>query len=228
MSALYVFLRHLSALLYPVRCPICNRVIGATDGFCNECADGLVKYSYNISIPKVKRFTAAFEYNDKISPAIFVMKDGIGGNAPYALGTVLAEKIKSDGIRADFIVPVPMYRENQRKRGFNQAELIATEVGRILGIKVRTDVVSKIRKTLPQKELTKAQRKVNLRGAFSVSDKSAVKNKRILIIDDVCTTGSTLSEIADILTECGVYEIYCACACKTSELKRGGNKNESR
>lgn len=197
------------------------------DGFCNECEDELVKYNYNLNMPKIKKFTAAFEYNDKIAPAIFIMKDGIGGNAPYALGTVLAERIKSVGINADFIVPVPMYRENQRKRGFNQAELIAKEVGRILDIEVRTDIVSKNRKTLPQKELTKKQRKINLQGAFSVADKSEVKNKSILVIDDVCTTGSTLSEIANLLTECGAENIFCACACKTPELKRG-DFNESR
>ena len=191
------------------------------DGFCDKCEDVLIKYNYNFNMPKIKKFIAAFEYNDKIAPAIFIMKDGIGGNAPYALGTALAERIKSTGIQADFIVPVPMYRENLRKRGFNQAELIAKEVGCILDIEVRTGIVLKNRKTLPQKELSKVQRKINLKGAFSVADKSEVKNKCILIIDDVCTTGSTLSEIADILTECGAESIFCACACKTPELKRG-------
>lgn len=224
MSALYVFLRHLTALIYPVRCPICNKVIGAMDSFCNECENELVKYNYNFSIPKIKKFIAAFEYNEKIAPAIFIMKDSICGNAPYALGTALAERIKSTSINVDFIVPVPMYRENLRKRGFNQSELIAKEVGRVLDIEVRTDIVSKNRKTLPQKELTKAQRKVNLKGAFSVADKSEVKNKCILIIDDVCTTGSTVSEIASLLTECGAESIFCACACKTPELKRGERK----
>ncbi len=212
-------------MLYPVRCPICNKVIGATDSFCNKCEDGLVRYNGSLIIPKSKGFIAAFEYNDKISPAIFIMKDGIGGNAPYALGTSIAERIKSANITADFIVPVPMYRENLRRRGYNQSELIAREVGRILDIEIRTDIVSKNRKTLPQKELTKAQRKVNLRGAFSVSDKKEVQNKRILIVDDVCTTGSTLSEIANLLTECGAESVFCACACKTPELKRGV-KNE--
>lgn len=224
MSALYVLLRHLTALLYPVRCPICSKVIGATDCFCDECTDELVRYNGTLRLPKADKFIAAYEYNDKISPAVFIMKDGICGNAPYALGTAIAERIKSAQISADFIVPVPMYRENQRKRGFNQAELISKEVGRILDIEVRTDIVSKNRKTLPQKELTKAQRKINLRGAFSVADKKEVQNKRIIIVDDVCTTGSTLSEITNLLADCGAESIYCACACKTPDLKRGVKK----
>lgn len=224
MSALYVFLRHLTALLYPVRCPICNKVIGAMDCFCNECEDVLVRYSGILKIPKAEKFIAAYEYNEKISPAVFIMKDGISGNAPYALGTALAERIKSAQISVDFIVPVPMYRENLYKRGFNQAELIAREIGRILDIEVRADIVLKNRKTLPQKELTKAQRKINLKGAFSVANKKKVQNKRILIVDDVCTTGSTLSEITNLLAEYDAKSIFCACACKTPELKRGVKK----
>lgn len=224
MSALYVFLRHLTALLYPVRCPICSKVIGATDSFCSKCENSLVRYKGSFRIPKSKNFVSAFEYNDKISPAVFIMKDGICGNAPYALGSALAERIKSADITADFIVPVPMYRENQRKRGFNQAELIAREIGRILDIEVRADIVFKNRKTLPQKELTKEQRKINLHGAFSIADKKEIQNKRIIIVDDVCTTGSTLSEIASLLAECGAESIFCACACKTPELKRGAKK----
>lgn len=224
MSALYVFLRHLTALLYPVRCPICSKVIGAMDSFCNECEDGLVRYNGILKMPKAEKFIAAYEYNEKISPAVFIMKDGISGNAPYALGTALAERIKSAQISVDFIVPVPMYRENLYKRGFNQAELIAREIGRILDIEVRADIVLKNRKTLPQKELTKAQRKINLKGAFSVVNKKEVQNKRILIVDDVCTTGSTLSEITNLLAEYDAKSIFCACACKTPELKRGVKK----
>ncbi len=215
MSALYVFLRHITALIYPVRCPVCNKIIGATDTFCDKCQSELVKYDSYFTIPQVKKSVAPYVYNDKISPAIFLMKDGIGGNAPYAFGKALAETIKSADIQVDFIVPVPIYSQDQCRRGYNQAELIAKETGRILKIKVRSDIVYKNRKTRPQKELTKSQRKINLKGAFSVNNKSEVADKRILIIDDICTTGSTVAEIADILTKCGADSIFCACACKT-------------
>lgn len=221
MSALYVFLRHFIALIYPTRCPICKKVIGAMEGFCNECSNELIKYNYNFKIPKVRKFVSAFEYNEKISPAIFTMKDSNYGNSPYAFGTVLSEIIKAEGINADFIVPVPLYNKNLRRRRYNHAESIAKEIGRTLNIKVNSNIVIKNRKTLAQKSLTKAERKINLKNAFSVTDKSEVKNKCILIVDDVCTTGSTLAEITNLLIDCGANEIYCACACKTPELKRG-------
>lgn len=220
-------LRHLTALIYPVRCPICNKIIGAEESFCNECENGLVKYSGKFRIPKVRKFTSAFEYNKKIAPAVFIMKDGIGGNAPYALGKAVAECIKSENMNADFIVPVPLFKEDLRKRGFNQAELIAEETGFLLDMNVMNNLVIKNRKTLAQKNLTKIQRQNNLKNAFSVTDKAAVKNKNILIIDDICTTGSTLSEITNLLLDSGASEIYCACVCKTPDLKRG-EINESR
>lgn len=215
-----LLLRHLTALIYPVRCPICSKVIGADESFCDECENELVKYTGNFRIPKAEKFISAFEYNNKIASAVFIMKDGISGNAPYALGKAVAERIKSEDMNIDFIVPVPMFGENLKKRGFNQAELIAKEVGYLLNISVFNDLITKNRKTLAQKNLTKIQRQNNLKNAFSVTDKTTVKNKNILIIDDVCTTGSTLSEITNLLLDSGASEIYCACACKTPDLKK--------
>ena len=226
MSALYVFLmnrlilRHLIALIYPVHCPICSKIIGVNESFCNECENELIKYTGDFIIPKAEKFISAFEYNNKIAPAVFIMKDGISGNAPYAFGKAISECIKQENMNIDFIIPVPMFRENLKKRGFNQAELIAKEVGFLLNISVFNYLIKKNRKTPAQKNLTKIQRQNNLKNAFSVTDKTAVKNKNILIIDDVCTTGSTLSEITNLLIDSGASEVYCACACKTSDLKK--------
>lgn len=229
MSALYVFLRHFAALVYPVRCPVCNEIISATDTFCDKCMSELVIYQDNFSIPKVKKFIAVFEYNQKISPAVFIMKNSICGNSPYAFGKFLSQRIKSENITADFIIPVPMYKTNLKQRGYNQAELIAKYIGRFLGIKVCCDVVIKNRKTPAQKNLTRLQRKTNLKDAFSITDISKVKNKRIIIVDDICTTGSTLSEITNLLIKSGVAEVYCVCACKTpNKPYKQGEKNESR
>ncbi|MDE6520678.1 MAG: double zinc ribbon domain-containing protein [Ruminococcus sp.] len=227
MSALYVFLRHLTALIYPARCPVCNKVIGAMDRFCDKCNSEFTEYHGNFKMQKVKKFIAVFEYNTKISPAVFLMKDGISGNAPYAFGSLIAERIKDEGINADLIVPVPMYKKDLKKRGYNQAELIAKEVGFFLETDVAGDIVVKNRQTQAQKNLTFVQRKENLKNAFSVTDTSKIKGKRIIIIDDICTTGSTLSEVANLLIDSGASEIYCACACKTPYIKRG-DKNESR
>ena len=220
-------LRELSALLYPVRCPVCNDFIFANDSFCPECAEKLVRYSGSFSIKGSAGSTAAFLYNEAISPAIMLMKDGIMGNAPYALGGELAVRIREAGMdSADLLIPVPLSRESLEERITNQSLCIAEEVGLRLGIPVCGTAVVKSAETLPQKELNKHQREVNLHGAFTVAEPEIIAGKTIILIDDVCTTGSTLAEVTDTLISAGAGKVYCACACKTPELQEDDETTE--
>ena len=212
----YSWKRHLLHLFFPTRCPICGCIIGAMDRFCTDCADKLNVYDDCLSIEGAESFTAAFRYDDTSKPAIFLLKRGVDGNAAYSLGGALADRIKADGIaeRIDVIVPAPMHRKDVKRRGFNQAALIAREVGRELGIPVDEKAVSKTRLTQAQKQLDRLSRTRNLRNAFS-ADPSALKNKRVLLIDDICTTGSTLREITSVIMKNGAASVRCACCCKT-------------
>lgn len=213
----YMLKKRLLALLYPVRCPICGKVIFPHEDFCNECRKDLPKYCGNFNIKGAEAFIAPFEYNAKIAPAILLMKNGIRGNAPYALGLAAAEHIKNHGIhrQSDMIIPTPLHPADKRKRGFNQSELIAKEIGRILNINVCTKCVEKVRITEPQKLLSKNERKNNLKDAFAVKAPEIIREKRILLIDDVCTTGSTLAELTRVLRQNGAAAVYCVCCCKT-------------
>ena len=217
--------RRLLSLIYPVRCPICGKIIFPHEDFCNECHSDLPKYCGNFSITGAEAFVAPFEYTDKISPAILLMKDGIKGNAPYALGHATAECIKNHGIhqQADIIIPTPLYSADKRKRGFNQSELIAKEVGRILNINVCTNCIEKVRITKSQKQLSKNERKNNLKDAFAVKSPELIQEKRIMLIDDVCTTGSTLAELTKTLRQTGASAVYCVCCCKTPIKKDDKN-----
>lgn len=208
-------IRSLAALIYPVRCPICGDVIGANDCFCPKCSEILVKFSGSYSVKGCAAATAAYEYHDNMSEAVMIMKRGIGGNAPFAFGAELAECIRRSGMTdAHMLVPVPMYQPELRKRGFNQSKLIADELSKRLSIPVCSDAVAKSYETLPQKTLGSSERKVNMHGAFSVTKPAAVAGKTIILVDDVCTTGSTLAEAAAVLLESGAARIYCACCCK--------------
>ncbi len=218
----YMLKKRLISLIFPARCPVCSEVIFPHEDFCEKCLDELTKYNDSFKIRGAKSFTAAFEYNEKISPAIILLKRGVKGNAPYALGTALAAVLKNSGISQDIdvIIPVPLYKSDKRERGFNQAELIAKEVGRITKTNVSTDIVEKIRKTNPQKTLKKRERKVNLKNAFDVKLSDKIKGKCILLVDDVCTTGSTLTEITELLRKSGAAEVHCAVCCKTPNIKK--------
>ncbi len=212
----YFLKRKILHLFFPNRCPVCQEIINADDRFCSECTDSLKIYNGSFEISGVDKFCACFEYDDSIKPAVFLIKDGICGNSAHAFGSYLAETIQNNDIlhKTDMIVPVPVSVKSMRKRGYNQTELIAETVRAKLGIPVCC-AVRKVRETEEQKKLDINGRMSNLKNAFKVCSPEKVKGKNILLIDDVCTTGSTFSEIALVLKESGAGEIFCASVCKT-------------
>ncbi len=225
MSALYVFLikyrriiNPVLHLLYPTRCPVCGDFIDCNMKFCKECESKLKLFSGDVYIPNADGFSAVYEYNENISPAIFLLKNGICGNAAYALGNSLAEKLISENISADMITFVPMYPKDRRKRSFNQSFLIAAETGAVMNIPVADDLIVKTRRTSEQKLLSGKERRVNLIDAFAPLNKEKIKNKNIILIDDICTTGSTLAEISSLLKANGASSVHCACCCKTKQI----------
>lgn len=213
MSALYVLLKKVLHLLYPTRCPVCGDYIGYEEGFCKLCESRFTAYKGKFRIKNADCFFAVYEYNDSISPAVILMKNGTSGNAPYAFAKSVFGIVKD--IKADLIIPVPMFIKDKRKRGYNQTELISRELSIMTGIPYDNSLVIKNRKTKAQKELGKKERMINLRDAFSVSDSSAIAGRRIILLDDVCTTGSTLSEISALLKTNGAEAVFCVSCCKT-------------
>lgn len=112
----------------------------------------------------------------------------------------------------DALIPVPIHPSKMRKRGFNQAALIADGVGRTYGIKVIDDVLKRKHKTYAQKHLDNRDRMSNLKGAF-YADAKKLDLKSVVIVDDIYTTGSTIDSCAEALLECGVEKVYFLCAC---------------
>ncbi|MEG0963692.1 MAG: ComF family protein, partial [Lachnospiraceae bacterium] len=110
----------------------------------------------------------------------------------------------------DGIVPIPIHKSKRRQRGYNQAELIAREIGRTMGIAVYPDLLIRVRKTKAQKELNEQERKKNLKKAF-IAKENKVQLSYILLVDDIYTTGSTMNEAANELKSTGVTGVYCIC-----------------
>lgn len=105
-----------------------------------------------------------------------------------------------------------MHKDTLRKRGYNQAELLARECARLLGIEY-ADLLVKTKKNKTQHSIKAAERAKNVIGVYSPINKNLIKGKRILIIDDIITTGSTLGECARILNKCKCGEICCCTLC---------------
>lgn len=113
--------------------------------------------------------------------------------------------------RPQALVPVPLHRRRRRRRGFNQAELLANEIGKIWGIPVIPDLVKRVHYTGYQKKLDPWGRKKNLEHAFAPgADPAALPAdfRRIMIIDDIYTTGNTVDQVAKILKSMGIQKVY--------------------
>ena len=108
----------------------------------------------------------------------------------------------------DFIlIPVPLEKRKLKWRGFNQAEEIGKELSKFLKISLLNNVLAKIKETPSQVELSDEERKENIKGVFLVKNGELIRNRKILLVDDIYTTGSTLEECAKVLKEAGAKEI---------------------
>ena len=99
----------------------------------------------------------------------------------------------------DIIIVVPISKKRQKERGYNQSELIAKEISKMLSIKIEKNIIKKLKNTPPQSSLNKEQRQENIRGVYKVFNIEKIENKNILIIDDIYTTGSTVNECSKML-----------------------------
>ena len=109
--------------------------------------------------------------------------------------------------KADFIVPVPLHPKRQKKRGFNQAQVIAQELAKLRGVEIVDDVLVKVKNAPPQTSLELEERAENVSGAFSVVNRKKIKRKIVILVDDVFTTGSTLNECSSVLKKSGVEDV---------------------
>lgn len=117
---------------------------------------------------------------------------------------------------ADLLLPVPLHRRRLQERGFNQALLLADFLSRSWDIPLSRNNLRRLRWTEPQITLTAAERAANVRGAFSVHDPAEVRGKRVLLVDDVYTTGSTVSECARVLMKEGAAAVYVITVARAS------------
>lgn len=115
-----------------------------------------------------------------------------------------------DLLEDDFqIVPVPIFAKRKKQRKYNHMELVANEFAKFSGYEVNFDLIKRVKDTKPQYKLNKAQRMLNLSHAFEVNQEKLIKDKKILIIDDICTTGSTFEEMIKEFNNVGIYDITC-------------------
>lgn len=200
-------------LLFPEKCLLCRKVLanGEID-LCRHCRCDNPAYTHRKSRPQfLDSFTAVWYYEEDIRSSLLRYK--FGGCRSYAPGygrllAMVLQKNYPDGF--DLITWVPVSRFRKWKRGYDQVELIARAAAGELGTEP-VALMKKIRHTRPQSSLREySQRKANVLGAYQVLNPAEVAGKRILLLDDILTTGATASECARILKTAGAAEVHCA------------------
>ncbi len=113
---------------------------------------------------------------------------------------------------ADALIPIPLHKSRLKSRGYNQAELIAAHLSRLTGIPLEKNLVKRVRKTVPQKQVDARERQNNLKKAFNIKP-NVVKLNKTILIDDIFTTGSTIDAVAKELKRRGVETVYFITLC---------------
>ncbi len=220
-------------ILYPGRCAICDEIEETGNGICPSCKNKVhvvgepaCKKCGKPLVDEREEFCVDCGKKQHVytqGKAVFVYEGGIrnsmyrfkyGNKREYAefYANAAAEKygVWLKKIKAEVLIPVPMYSRKKRLRGYNQAEVFARALGRKTGILVKEHFIKRVRNTTPQKELNESQRHSNLKNAFKLTT-DIVKYKKVVLVDDIYTTGSTMDEISKILKESGVENIYYIC-----------------
>ena len=225
----------LVSIFFPRRCPVCDEVIPYGKKICGICAEKVLyikepsckkcgkqledeRREYCGDCSRKRHYydqgKAIFSYQKAMKLSMYRFK--YSGRREYAdffaeeAVTMYGKWLVQRGI--EVIVPVPMYAAKKRSRGYNQAEVFARALGREVTLPVEGKLVVRTRNTMPQKSLNDRQRKDNLKGAFQVRT-NIVKYSKILLVDDIYTTGATIDAVAEVLKESGAKEVYFLSIC---------------
>lgn len=201
-------------ILFPVRCPYCETVIHKTEYACEDCKNkfpspAIIKYAVG-----GYKCTSPFPYDGIFKKAVKRFKFGNKGGYAKQLAFPMVQSILESyqGVDFDLITCVPMHKKRLAQRGYNQAELLAKECAKIMNIPY-CDTLEKYKENREQHSIKASERAKNVKGVYRIIDKELVRDKNILIIDDIITTGNTLGECAKILMKKGCRSAECAVLC---------------
>ena len=205
-------------------CEDCFKKIEPVKGMlCRRCGVMLKsggKYCHNCRGSKASKYKCSFirsalQFNDPTRALVHAFKyEKYLNIAPYFAEVMYRTFRKYPEYReATFLVPVPIYKSRQRKRGFNQAEVLANHLSQICGIPVLNALV-RTKNTESQTKLTREERKQNILDAFALAKgmESQIDKQALILIDDVCTTSATLEECARVLKAAGAREVLALTA----------------
>lgn len=215
-------LQRLMSYLFPPKCILCKKILADNEtDICHHCrvnAPDAIRLKKSIAF--VAEWTAVWYYKGNVRESLLRYKFYNARNYAPAYGRLLAMKILQSNMHFDILTWVPISRRRKLRRGYDQVALIAQEVGKELNISP-IPTLKKTRHAPPQSSISdESARRANILSAYRTLDPDSIRDKRILILDDIITTGSTISECAKTLLISGASEVICAAIAVTPKNKK--------
>ena len=179
-------------------CPQCGRPVEAKIKACHECRSSQKFFTHN---------HALFVYDGTIRDSIHRFKYNRSPQYSKYFASEFANRLHDEITRHQFLVGIPMHKSKMKSRGFNQADLLAKETSLLTNVAVLENTLLRVKNTKPQNALDKTSRLNNLQDAFVITSNNIIEGKRIILVDDIYTTGSTINECAKVLKEAGATEV---------------------
>ena len=200
-------------MIYPQVCGFCGKL--DKNSLCNKCKIRIEKNAiykiedYRETTSFFDEHLYLFQYDGEIRDAILNYKFN---DQPYLYRTFLefiknSEKICIQIKKYDIIMPIPISKKRMKQRGYNQSTLIAKGIAKMLNIEYKEKALVKIKDNKPQSELGQNERTYNVKGAYRLKNEKMIKHKKLLLVDDIFTTGSTANECARIVKEFFAYKV---------------------
>ncbi|MFO0602524.1 MAG: ComF family protein [Polyangiales bacterium] len=202
LRGLHALAADLLDLVAPPLCAACDAPYPAQPPLCASCRTYLLAAD-----ERPADVSVAFEHGASLARAIYRAKYDGDPNLAVALGALLVETFEAPPEPDDAIVPVPLHPRRLRERGYNQARELARPLARHLRVPVLTDVVERARDTPSQTRLDRAARRRNVADAFTVTRPEGVRGRRVLLVDDVVTTGATLASLRATILATGARSV---------------------
>ncbi len=218
------YLRLLIKVVYPAHCVFCGKIIPlgtASVDICQICANIGKFHEAGALLSKICRIRglhglgpvfSLFRYEGVVRKSLHHYKFANRSSFYRTYASMMSQLLSEAFNRRypfDIIIPVPLHKNRELSRGYNQAYLIAKELGHLLHMKVNKNILVRHIDTKSQSRLNRYERANNIENAFAVINPYVVKERHILLVDDIITTGSTLEECARVLNEAGTADI-CA------------------
>ncbi len=210
----------LGELLFPSKCILCRRILEREEqDLCQKCRAEAAWWAPNsLAYPYLESLSAVWYYEDTVRGSILRYK--FSGYRHYAEGYARALAHALKDVDFDAITWIPISRKRLKKRGFDQVQLLAEHLGRELGI----EPIALLEKTFdnpPQSHITgRAERRANVLGVYKAIAPGRVKERKILLLDDIITTGATAGECARVLLTAGAKEVHCAVIAAARQHKK--------